>query len=327
MHWIETEGLMRCLPTRAAPSSLVMNLLMMSSRKNSRTRTRQCHLRGQARGEREEAASARSRSRACRQAMAEPKLVSSGSSRRVQFSRSSTMENIGDSLRSSSRRASVATLSAAVASAAQDMANEAATAATPSASDSAAPLDTVVAPIGGALDDDDAEAVKKLASDLQLEMLRGKLARRNQIIEVIRRAYYHDVVVVKEELRNMKHPSTAHSGDDKLSSVPSVDLRDVLPLFAPSETVLRVHPCEACGGHLELVHGEVRHPHSSHATDLHRDLSLCCWLVLVRVCILYAYRARSCRPHAKKWRGHPRASSRCALLSTGCVPRPRRWRR
>jgi hypothetical protein len=172
------------------------------------------------------------------------------------------MDNTSGSRRSSGGRLSVAALSAAVISAAQDMANEAATTATPSASESAAPLDTVVAPIGGgALDDDnDTEALKKLATDLQLEMLRGKLARRNQVIEVIRRAYYHDVVVVKEELRNMaKHPPTTHSGDDKLSSVPSVDLRDVLPLFAPSETVLRVHPCETCGGHLELVHGEVRH--------------------------------------------------------------------
>ncbi|KAJ0394090.1 hypothetical protein P43SY_001052 [Pythium insidiosum] len=143
-------------------------------------------------------------------------------------------------------------------------------------------------------DDDKLESSKNLSVSLQLEMLRGKLARRNKVIEVIRRAYYHDVILVKEELRQSRHYS-AHSSnstlqsshqspppptsrtttpsatgratttaphvtsllsEDRLSAVPSVDLRDVLPLFAPAETVLKVHPCETCGGHLELVHGE-----------------------------------------------------------------------
>ncbi|RLN58196.1 hypothetical protein BBP00_00007125 [Phytophthora kernoviae] len=34
-----------------------------------------------------------------------------------------------------------------------------------------------------------------------LGMLRGKLSRRNQVLEVIRRAYYRDVIIIKEELR------------------------------------------------------------------------------------------------------------------------------
>ncbi|KAG3056489.1 hypothetical protein PC121_g15279 [Phytophthora cactorum] len=124
---------------------------------------------------------------------------------------------------------------------------------------------------------------KDLSLQLQLEMLRGKLSRRNQVLEVIRRAYYRDVLVIKEELRQnagklghvgspaslrgeipkLQHlPSSqvlagsSTAIDGGLSSVPSVDLREVLPLFAPSETVLQVHPCETCGGHLELVHGE-----------------------------------------------------------------------
>ncbi|TMW55076.1 hypothetical protein Poli38472_013838 [Pythium oligandrum] len=146
-------------------------------------------------------------------------------------------------------------------------------------------------------DEHDVESTKRLSLQQQLEMLRGKLARRNKILEVVRRAYYHDVIVVKEELRHVRQqqPSTLHSYhtlgsqstlsfhhsstaslaippsssrsttsgappssryDDRLASVPSIDLRDVLPLFAPSETVLKVHPCETCGGHLELVHGE-----------------------------------------------------------------------
>lgn len=123
---------------------------------------------------------------------------------------------------------------------------------------------------GGEDTDDVAESDDGLSPlELQVQMLRGKLARRNVIIEVIRRAYYHDVIVVKEELRHAKLSSPTREGsssgglalqstDERLSAVPSVDLRDALQLFAPAETVLQVHPCASCGGHLELVHGEVR---------------------------------------------------------------------
>ena len=37
-------------------------------------------------------------------------------------------------------------------------------------------------------------------------------------------------------------------------SVPSLDLRPALKLFAPKECELRIRPCFACGGHLEIVH-------------------------------------------------------------------------
>lgn len=133
-------------------------------------------------------------------------------------------------------------------------------------------------------DSEDVESSKHHSLELQVEMLRGKLARRNMIIEVIRRAYYHDVIVIKEELRhvgkqqpvvnNGRESVSTHSArsqpqlqsqqqqqqglEDRLAAVPSVDLRDALQLFAPAETVLQVHPCGTCGGHLELVHGEVK---------------------------------------------------------------------
>ncbi|KAG7380556.1 hypothetical protein PHYPSEUDO_007066 [Phytophthora pseudosyringae] len=131
-------------------------------------------------------------------------------------------------------------------------------------------------PLGEVQEDlDDGALSKDLTQQMQLEMLRGKLSRRNQVLEVIRRAYYRDVIIIKEELRQYegklgrgetpkleRAPSrrvssgSSTSIDGGLSSVPSVDLRETLPLFAPSETVLQVHPCETCGGHLELVHGE-----------------------------------------------------------------------
>ncbi|KAL4151997.1 hypothetical protein PRNP1_008932 [Phytophthora ramorum] len=145
--------------------------------------------------------------------------------------------------------------------------------------DSSKPIDAL-----GVHDDlDDGVLSKDLPLQQQLEMLRGKLSRRNQVLEVIRRAYYRDVITIKEELRQhggklvhmgsmasfrgespklQRTPSRQIGGgssgpvDGGLSSVPSVDLREMLPLFAPSETMLQVHPCESCGGHLELVHGE-----------------------------------------------------------------------
>ncbi|KAL7691213.1 hypothetical protein Plhal304r1_c010g0040701 [Plasmopara halstedii] len=120
---------------------------------------------------------------------------------------------------------------------------------------------------------------------LHVEMLRGKLSRRNQILEVIRRAYYRDVIVIKEELRQKESTISLHGNsvklqqalssqnraaiDGGLSSVPSVDLRDVLPLFAPSETMLQVHPCETCGGHLELVHGETKELQAARREKVH----------------------------------------------------------
>lgn len=151
---------------------------------------------------------------------------------------------------------------------------------------------------GSGDDNEDVESVKHRSLELQLEMLRGKLARRNMIIEVIRRAYYHDVIVVKEELRHVgkqqqqpivsRESASNHSArsqphqqgmEDRLAAVPSVDLRDALQLFAPAETVLQVHPCDTCGGHLELVHGEVKErtyvcasPSSGHLQYWHAPL-------------------------------------------------------
>lgn len=108
----------------------------------------------------------------------------------------------------------------------------------------------------------------------EMQMLRRKLFRRNMLLELVRRAYYHDIILVKEALRQQisthrasnvnkdqfaAFPSSdARLSDDVyLSSIPSIDLRDFLPLFAPSGTCLRLKPCSTCGGTLELIHGEV----------------------------------------------------------------------
>ncbi|RQM10016.1 hypothetical protein B5M09_009809 [Aphanomyces astaci] len=100
----------------------------------------------------------------------------------------------------------------------------------------------------------DVEVEPELTKDQFIDILKERLNRRNMLIDVIRRAYYHDVVVIKEGLLAQE----AGGSDERVNALPSVDLRDTLPLFAPSETYLKVHPCEKCGGVVELVHGETR---------------------------------------------------------------------
>ncbi|KAF4318712.1 hypothetical protein JM18_006549 [Phytophthora kernoviae] len=63
---------------------------------------------------------------------------------------------------------------------------------------------------------------QNLPLELQLGMLRGKLSRRNQVLEVIRRAYYRDVIIIKEELRlhggKLGHTGSATSSSKELKA-------------------------------------------------------------------------------------------------------------
>ena len=81
--------------------------------------------------------------------------------------------------------------------------------------------------------------------------LRNRLERRNAVLDAVRKAYHADVVVVREHLHRC-------FGGKEVSplppSLPSLDLRPALKLFAPKECELRIRPCFACGGHLEIVH-------------------------------------------------------------------------
>ena len=78
--------------------------------------------------------------------------------------------------------------------------------------------------------------------------LRNRLERRNAVLDAVRKAYHSDIVVVREHLYQT-------FGKDALpASLPSLDLRPALKLFAPKECELRIRPCFACGGHLEIVH-------------------------------------------------------------------------
>lgn len=81
--------------------------------------------------------------------------------------------------------------------------------------------------------------------------LRGRLERRNAILDAVRKAYHRDVITIKEHLYRVK----SNTGRDSLpSTIPSIDLRPALKLYAPEECELRLKPCYSCGGQLEIVH-------------------------------------------------------------------------
>ena len=66
------------------------------------------------------------------------------------------------------------------------------------------------------------------SNDDLVDNLRGSLDRRNQLLDVIRKAYHRDVLVVKEYLKQHGLQESSF-----LDSLPSVDLRETFRLFAP----------------------------------------------------------------------------------------------
>ncbi|KAL7511251.1 hypothetical protein ACHAXN_008354 [Cyclotella atomus] len=94
---------------------------------------------------------------------------------------------------------------------------------------------------------------------LIIEDLRSRLSRRNAILDTIRKAYHRDVIAVKEHLIDLSSRGILPNNHDPysfLSTVPSLDIRPALLLFAPQECELELHPCHLCGGQLEIIHRE-----------------------------------------------------------------------
>lgn len=84
------------------------------------------------------------------------------------------------------------------------------------------------------------------SSETIIENLRAKVARRNALLDIIRKAYHRDVISIKEAFENMP----------TLEALPSIDLREGFHIFAPQECELRVRPCHECGGQIDLIHRE-----------------------------------------------------------------------
>ena len=94
---------------------------------------------------------------------------------------------------------------------------------------------------------------------LVIDDLRSRLSRRNALLDTIRKAYHRDVIAVKEHLIDLASRDILpnnHDAHSFLCTIPSIDIRPTLSLFAPQECDLELHPCNSCGGQLEIIHRE-----------------------------------------------------------------------
>lgn len=95
---------------------------------------------------------------------------------------------------------------------------------------------------------------------VDLEELRQRLDRRNQLLEVIRKAYHRDIIIIREyllQLQNGTKIEDIKTEDLDLRTIPSIDLRNEgFHLFSPHECELTLKPCYHCGGRLEVTHRE-----------------------------------------------------------------------
>ena len=134
--------------------------------------------------------------------------------------------------------------------------------------------------------------------ELEISDLRDRLDRRNSLLDVIRKAYHRDVLVIKECLLDAQRQGQSAVVSDtrnvesllntSLATVPSLDLRETFRLFAPQECELRVRPCWSCGGQLEVIHRESsRIVNLKHSIQLlgEREKNLRLELVDAKVCL------------------------------------------
>ena len=109
----------------------------------------------------------------------------------------------------------------------------------------------------------------RIDESLEINQLRGSLDRRNQLLDVIRKAYHRDVLCVKECLLEHERRVNPFQGFPSLDSVPSIDLRETFRLFAPEGCELRLRPCWTCGGQVEVIHRE-----SARIVDFKRSIQI-----------------------------------------------------
>lgn len=100
------------------------------------------------------------------------------------------------------------------------------------------------------------DELEKKYSDavLTIDQLRMRLVRRTKVIEEIRKCYLRDVVALKNIMEEVLTGAEKESVIKEFAKrLPSLDLRQALPLYAPSNTEMRVIPCDHCGGRMEAV--------------------------------------------------------------------------
>ena len=103
-----------------------------------------------------------------------------------------------------------------------------------------------------------------------INQLRQRLIRRTELINEIRKCYLRDVVAVKNILTDVVTNAEREAIIKELAErLPSLDLREALAVHAPTNTKLRILPCEMCGGRVEVVLVD-----SDEVVDLQKSISL-----------------------------------------------------
>lgn len=92
--------------------------------------------------------------------------------------------------------------------------------------------------------------------------LEKRIQRRTLLVDTLRTAYLKDVVTLKHVLMDVLTSEERRAAVSEYNSrLPSVDLRRPLQLYGPKDAELRVLPCAACGGVVDVT------MHDSDAAD------------------------------------------------------------
>lgn len=87
-----------------------------------------------------------------------------------------------------------------------------------------------------------------------VRQLRARLIRRTNVIDEIRKFYLRDVVTLKHVLNDVLSGSEKEEvWREYESTIPSINLKQMLKLHAPTGGEFKISPCEKCGGQLEIV--------------------------------------------------------------------------
>lgn len=88
----------------------------------------------------------------------------------------------------------------------------------------------------------------------ELQDLKNRLKRRNEVMEALRRSYLKDIVIVKYWVKEvLKDDERIAVINQVEANIPSLDLTKPLLLHAPKDSEFRLKPCDNCGGRIDIV--------------------------------------------------------------------------
>jgi hypothetical protein len=90
----------------------------------------------------------------------------------------------------------------------------------------------------------------------EVEILRRKLQRRNDLLVTVQRSYLEDVVIVQRVIEEMKKQGHIYEIFCSMKSLPSLNLQPWLQLSSPAECEFAVRSDILSGGYIEVIHRE-----------------------------------------------------------------------